>query len=1196
MFHLTPHQIDALNTQRSISLTANAGSGKTYVLAKRFLEVILNTDTLIHEIAAITFTEKAAGELYKRIADELSKLSMEKNTDILQKQKEKLRKQLVSAKISTIHSFCVDLLREFPVEASLDANFIPIDQRSATELSELSIENIVRKKLEQTGSKRDIKLLIRLLGSKKALAKELVEVVQKRNILFQIKESVYKESNEICSDLFRQIFESEVEIILKIELPDLLFHLTQINVKVLSISKENKFAEQVKSVLTGISDCGTNEKLKKINELNNLVCTKQGAVKNKGYLSNILRVGLSASLIIVERFFNNFKEFFIDEGKLNIESELAKYGRALLNISLDVIKEYENIKNQMGYLDFEDILLKTKEILRSKGVRESINKKYKYLLVDEYQDTNEIQYEIFLPIVDNLKKGNLFIVGDEKQSIYRFRDAELEVFSKTREDIRKVKDTNLILTLPDSFRMASAICLFTNYLFNNLFDVPNKLYNEVEHSDIVCARNDSFAGGVEFLISEGNDEFREAELVAKRILKLKNDCENEVPNWSSIAVLVRKRSAFSELEKTFIKYEIPVTVVSGTGFYQQQSISDIYNYFAFLFNDEDDAALIGILRSPFFSVSDTQIFQLSIFPGNSFWEKLKNASLRDNFWGPIYSTIAENLKLTNRLTIPTILRKILNESDFISTIVSRKNGKQETNNLSKLISITIKFFNQGFNSLYDYLSFLKNSITHYGEEAQAGIEAEGNCVNLMTIHQAKGLEYSAVFLYGCNGTIQSGNIKGRSFKIDKNYGILTKVPHNENYFCKYYSAPLVKLFNFTEEKKAIAELKRLLYVGVTRAKNFLFLSMTEPLNRSRRLNSFSALINEGINPDFSKESFTLERNLKFLQQIDDTFKTIDKNVIIQIPITKYVELIEKQEDESTKKTPDPKLLMNTVNDNSKGEIISATKYSVFNACPRKYNLIYNFNLSGLIKDYELCKKISKHRDEYEFNSNEQRKITFEEPNIESPGFSNIRGRIIHQILQDEILPKNIGHSVNKIIDRENVVTGSSPNAIQQMKNEILNTVEKFIGSEEFKYIKSIGTFKNELEVYCKISDHYLFGIIDKVIFNEDKIIIVDYKTDNVNDSTTMLRAEKYLSQLKFYALILKRFYDNISQVEIRIIFLKYPDRPFVKYFTINDEKETLKGIEKMVSSLRNSIYSVNLEHCSQCLFAVNKGECILGRE
>jgi ATP-dependent helicase/nuclease subunit A len=147
---LTPHQSKALTIDKSISLTANAGSGKTFVLAQRFLEIIVNTSTQLSQVAAITFTEKAAGELYKRISEELNKLLLLTADNELRKRIEKIRKQLVSAKISTIHSFCIDLLKEFPVEAQIDANFIPINEQKALELVDLAIEARLREMLKAT--------------------------------------------------------------------------------------------------------------------------------------------------------------------------------------------------------------------------------------------------------------------------------------------------------------------------------------------------------------------------------------------------------------------------------------------------------------------------------------------------------------------------------------------------------------------------------------------------------------------------------------------------------------------------------------------------------------------------------------------------------------------------------------------------------------------------------------------------------------------------------------------------------------------------------------------------------------------------------------------------------------------------------------------------------------------------------------
>ena len=169
---LTPHQQAALNIDKHISLTANAGSGKTFVLSKRYLEIALKKEVSLRNIAAITFTDKAASELYKKIANEIEAKMAETVEPKLKRKLEILRRQLVSANISTIHSFCIDILRQFPVEAGIDANFTPIDETASNELVELSIEDIINHKLNNGGDE-ELKNLIRLFGSKTAFSKQI---------------------------------------------------------------------------------------------------------------------------------------------------------------------------------------------------------------------------------------------------------------------------------------------------------------------------------------------------------------------------------------------------------------------------------------------------------------------------------------------------------------------------------------------------------------------------------------------------------------------------------------------------------------------------------------------------------------------------------------------------------------------------------------------------------------------------------------------------------------------------------------------------------------------------------------------------------------------------------------------------------------------------------------------------------------
>jgi ATP-dependent helicase/nuclease subunit A len=1183
---LTPHQRKALNIQKSISLTANAGSGKTFVLAQRFLEIILSTSTPPNQVAAITFTDKASGELYKRISVELNKLLLTASDPELKHRIEKIRKQLVSAKISTIHSFCIDLLKEFPVEASLDANFSTINEHKAVELIDLSIESTLKESLRDSSKQLDVKLLIRLLGSMSRLATELSGLVSKRKNVLNLIDKYYSSDEKEVTDQLYKIFESNAKILFGDKLPETLTHLNIINNCVLEINPKNELAIEIKTALAKIKATDTEiSQLIKLKDLGDKVLTKGGLVRTQGYLSAVSKDIVQNSIKIVEDFYTQINEIELTTNHKIIEIELSRHSFAIINVFQDVLSDYELKKSELGVLDFEDILLKTKTLLDNESVRKTLSGKYKYLLVDEYQDTNEIQYEIFLPLVDNLKRGNLFIVGDEKQGIYRFRDAELKVFSKTKTDICDLHGEESLLTLPDSFRMAPAICLFVNSLFRNLFKVTRSFFNEVSSSDLVCARSDDFPGKVEFLIATG-EETCEAELTVKKIISLKSEFKDRLKEWNDIAILVRKRSSFIELQKAFIIYEIPFNLIGGTGFYQKQSISDINNYFAFLLNEKDDAALIGILRSPFFSVSDVKIFKLSKYEGGYYWEKIKSAaSIEKDFWEQIFERLNEDRQLANRISIPSLLRKILRESDFISVLSSRNDGAQEMSNINKLISITNEFFNDEFSTLYDYVTFLRDAISGTEDESQGRINPGSIGVNILTIHQAKGLEYPAVFLYKCNDTTPLNKVKSKSFTVDKDFGLLTKVPLDENYFGDYASAPLVGLYNLIEEKKELAELKRLLYVGLTRAKDFLFITQTDDINMIKK-NSFAAMVVEGLNQDLSTDMITLQGELTFLKKDKDKFVNVIKPIEIEIPIIRNIELSGNKIETAINEISNKKIILSKINDHSKGEVISATRFSTFSSCPMKYNLLYNYKIGNLIQRAKDFKQTNLQTTLEEYNRNELDSYLLDDQH-NFREYSKVKGKIIHNALRKKISKGSISTFVE-----ERLKYTFDVEVPQKLTEDITGDLLAFYDSEEFNFIKSFTKYRNEFEIYLEERDYYLFGILDKLIIDEKKLIIVDYKTDNIKETELNSRAGKYLPQLQFYAYIVSRLFTNRQDIEGRIIFIKYPEKPIVFKYDEDSDSKIKSGINFMIKSIRNSNYSVNLSACDDCIFADDSSKCL----
>jgi ATP-dependent helicase/nuclease subunit A len=1200
---LTPHQSNALDYTKHISLTANAGSGKTFVLSKRYLEIAINQNLPLRNIAAITFTDKAASELYQKIANEIDSRIKTAEGKTSVEQLEMIRRQLVSANISTIHSFCIDILREHPVEAGTDANFTPIDEIFADEMIELSVEEVIKSSLAHPSDDEKLRYLIRLFSSKLILSKELTSSIRYRRNLLNLASKLYSLSDEAIANHFFKTFISLAEKLLLNSLEDFVKAVSKINSAVLSTSPKNLIAAEVKQILSQLEkEKDVQRILALLSNLKEKILVKAGTILIKGYLSREDGIFLEKECFLTEKYLDKLKYFQIPANHLEIELELAKFGQIFIHFFNKTLELYSEKKHEAGYLDYEDILLFTQNILQLEDVRKALSEKFKYIMIDEYQDTNELQYKIFLPILDNLKSGNLFVVGDEKQSIYMFRDAELEIFNKTKNEITERSGRESLQSLPDSFRMAPSICVFINTLFKNLFDEPNPLFNEVQHSDVVCARDDGISGNVELLLAQvpenEDEEIFEADLVTERILKLKLDkASNPEINWGDIAILCRKRKSFIELEKSFIRKKIPYSIIGGKGFYQRQSVYDIYNYFAFLLDQNDDTALVGILRSPFFSVSDSQIFEISLEQKSSFWQKLRCNGLRNPEVTPIVNILEENISLVNKVEISFLLRKIISETSYILLLSSKANAIQEQANIDKLISLTINFFADGFRTLYDYVNFLQEAIESVEDESQAVVSDELNSVKIMTIHQAKGLEFPIVFLYRCGEISRKTITKTKSILINKDFGLLTKVPLNEDYFGDYHAAPIVKLNDFIADRKNTAEIKRLFYVAITRAKNQLFLSSSLDSALSAKKDSFISLLQEGLNIDFNKDFFCLRSKLKLLAKRDDKYIALEKNLEMNIPI------IKKRDSSSTTEIKDDKSvrcksnLTQSIQDKVFGEIISATKLSVFNQCPLKYRLIYQLGFSNLMvqnRDWLKSQNEISPTKVYDFSSREDEKLLTDEGEnkIFDSKYSRIKGTLIHRILSEDHFESGLAEKVeNYLKDMLNKEEWDS-NQSSELKKEIIYDLTNYLNSKSYEWIKWHPDSKNEFEIYQQHQDYYLYGIIDKLIVTENKMIIVDYKTDSIFLEEIQERANQYFSQLQFYAFIAGKLKRNTANVELRIIFIKHPNESVAKNLEPDDLTKIQQNIELMVSNVRVGNSSKNLEHCKFCIFSIN-GNCII---
>lgn len=1189
MNKLTPNQELALNTKGNLALTANAGSGKTFVLARRYLSALLEDKLDISGIAAITFTDKAASELYNRISSFIDTYINTCSDKKEQVRAEKIRRQLVSANISTIHSFCINILRDYPVESNLDARFIPIDENLSQELIELSVEESIKKSFNDLTTAEEVKELIRILGSKNRLLKQVVKLISDRKNVQVLQEKIYLQSKSEIKDYFNKTFQEYFDQIWNGIKEIFLNYLQKINSKVLDSDSENEAAKQLSPILTVLQESKSSDKIiLLLDQIRLLIFTTNLTIKKRGYLSKVKNEILTEEVSIVEDIFSDIQKFNIVEEKDNIEIKLAEFGIKLLKVFDNSLQTYEGKKKAEGFIDYEDILLYVKQLLQNPTVQDELAEKYKLIMVDEFQDTNEIQYQIFLPLLDYLKKGNLFIVGDEKQSIYKFRDAEIEIFNLTRNDIKKASSKNNLLVLPDSFRMSPEICVFCNHIFRKIFKDPVELFGEVNAADLICARKENVKGKVGFLINveDSESEITEEQMIIRKIKHVKNQSNY---SYSNFTILVRKRKHFEKLEKELITNQIPYTIVGGRGFYQRQSISDIFNYLLFLSDRNNNTALVGVLRSPFFNVSDSDLYKISLQSGRSFWERLNSFS-KESGLNTVVNILTENLAVCNSLTISQLIEKLITDNEYMAALSSKIDGNQETANVFKLISIARNFNATGFRNLYDFISYLKDAINESLDEAQASGIADTDSVKLMTIHQAKGLEFPVVFLYKTEEVSQRSTAKTGEVVIDKTFGLLTRLPKNDKYFDEYYSAPVVGLYNFMTEKRDYAELKRLLYVAVTRAMDRIYISGTIKKDKALDKNSFLSLIGFGLNTDFKSEKISISEELKYLKQEEDGYVSEANKFNLEIDIQKEIEDIEIQADTTEKKLTALKISTEGLYSNEKLEIISASKVSIYNQCPLKYYLTYEAGFSKLnsLQHTQISEQIIEEESE-EFSSDDSDDLIDEnlkEPdkNISLDFDSALYGKMFHSCMEKNLRYDELDEFLNSY---------KTINDLEKYSDILKDDLKRLQQSDFANNYLSIPSYKNEFEIYIKENDYFLHGITDRIIFDKNKIIICDYKTDNIESKEIKKHAEYYLMQLKFYLYISSRLFSDFEIFEGNLIFVKHPDNIVSIRYPKGELESLEKEIQEIILNIRNKKFDKNLPHCRFCSFSDSTNKCII---
>jgi len=1156
---------------------AGAGTGKTSALINLYLQLLegktnLNYPLKIDEIVAITFTEKAANEMKERtriaidkkiVGDAYMRPSLIKKQNDLQTLEfwKNLKEEFFKANINTIHGFCSSILREYSMEANIDKDFSVLAELEANIILEDLIDSFLKEKIKNKD--KEVTRLLYDYGLNSStymlgLKDSLLTIYQKmREVDWLDNKSIADfsmEENRYYQNLTRIIKDLND----KIKLVEPLFVNKQEDYKNL-LESWNRFKKDILSSKDSTPSSkpplssGLLEQLVRMEEFFNLKGLPRNLTSKDG------KFNLSDLVKEIREIITSDKTI---TGLIPMLSQILSYSsiNSLYQLISEIEEIYKEEKARLNCVDFSDLQILTQTLIRDNlEVRKELKDKFKAILVDEFQDTNALQQQIIFYLAENknnegvfpdikLSDRKLFLIGDPKQSIYKFRGADVTIFNKVKSKILKDNPGANFLSSNTNYRSQRPIINFVNALFSNVLTPFKKEKKDFEidyikeNHQINANRCDTDSKLVEIIELDKEapiDQARsvEAEILAQRILEIVKGQQLDFniydkngksfrPSFKDFAILLHKFTRLDIYEDALKKFNIPYYVVKGRGFYKNQEILDIYNFLSFLINPLDTLALVGILRSPFFEISDEGIYLLKCrersqpFPmGLSDFDKKKFSDALDLF--------KELNVVKDRISISELIELILDKTNYIAIISATTQGIQKVANIKKLIRIASDFERKTAFSLREFIIYLERLINTEPLEADLQIlNEEENVVQIMTIHQAKGLQFPIVIIPDIGQTTPL-SIKDRII-FNEESGVAIKVYSTE--ILSYKNTSTYNKIVEQEKEKDIAESKRLFYVATTRAKDYLIISSSKSNKVSQ--NSWFYYIQKNyeklspfiIQKKLSDSQIQVENGLKTSPTLFEKFKDtiIDGREIVLK--SHHKEEFAEQEKLITRITEPHKPPTNEL-------ILSTTSINNYVFCER----FFYFEDILKIKTERVIKGTQTSDSLYEKSALEL-------------------GSIVHKILEFldiKIIDKDITTEI------EDLCKSLKPDISAEESKNLASDIKKLLQSKDFEKIKNAKRIYREVPFSLSIQDEnylrfYINGKIDLFIENKDNTFsIIDYKYASFNENKSVKR---YLTQLfiYYYALSTNK---NVVVDSVYLVFLK--DNPHFEKIKL-ESLETIK--------------------------------------
>ena len=1164
----TQQQREAIEYRNSnVLLAAAAGSGKTAVLVQRVIEMIEKDKISVNELLVLTFTDAAASEMREKIKRAIN-LALRENPDDEHMQKQKLL--IHSSSISTVHSFCMNTLKSNIYQTDLPVDFSLVSETEGSIMLKEALDEVLERFYEKIDIDSSFADLVMGYGGIKndATLRETVLNLHKFSrsmadpsgwLNEALREYRYANKNGELSDgwlrgrmcefvektrdevlgIYRQI-----KAVMADRLPKDHPYVPFFDDEAASLGRvfEHMNPQSYSSVKSEL-DCFAFPRMKSgLSKAEEDIRVTQEKIK-------ALRALAKESIEDLKKCFSANE----DEVLLRMKNTYPML-RTLKNIVLMLDRRFTRKKRSKNFLDFNDLEHQMLRLVRTKNgesteVAEKLQMKYAAILVDEYQDTNYIQEAIFRAV--SRSNSNIFMVGDLKQSIYKFRNAVPKLFLNKYESYGREGENGHLIQLFRNFRSRENVVSTVNFLFERIMspEVGDVEYTQQEYLmhgaeyypkedcngdydtefHVICKDVTDDEGNV---VEALNKTEVEARFAVERINKLRRegfevfDKEKNTMRsieFRDIVILVRNpRSTAPIIEKVFDDCGIPVYTEVGHSYLGAQEIQTVMAFLQIIDNPRQDIPLIAVLRSPMWDFTPEELAEVrNSKRGGCFFDALVQSADDGNMKAADFIEKLNGLrKNAEVLSVDRIIYSIYYDFGYYAYVGSLKRGAERQANLRLLVEHATDFERTKLSGLFSFMNYIETMRAEGGDLVPAKTFGEGaDVVRIMSIHKSKGLEFPVVFLMD---TAHRFNLSDASKTVIwDGMGGMGAYFVDAKMRVKYSTLP--RFFVGMELKTAfLSEEMRLLYVALTRAKEKLIITSTfragekswmTPVWDENGRAALPYVRGSGAYREWLVSAFMLHPDAKALRD----FCGISEDVA------------ERQSDFGMRffvhQSPDEFETESLVEGQISNE--ASEEEAFFDEIKRKFDFVYpNENLGTLPVKISVSEVKRMQAEEGDFVPLLEQLRTEEVAHLETPSGAE-RGTIVHFVLQ-MLDPKavNSANDVERVVDelQEKGVLSPAQAAMVDCKK-----IAGFFESPMGQRLKNAVRRENEFSFYTKASaveiygegtlgEVLLQGTIDCFFVESDgRTVLLDFKTDVVKSKEAAKKAaRRYDVQMKYY--------------------------------------------------------------------------------